>query len=231
MTSPGAHDWDRAIAGTILERWDVVRRAAERLELPVDPEDGPIRENWGGCVVRMLTPRGHEDVLAQRTGPVTAEVVAFDAPGSDERFYDSTVVFEPTPIDAPDEEDADRLYVYPVVHVVTPSRYRCYSIDGVRPEPEALQRLIRGLVDADCHVTERSDEDYEVFDEEEESERAGVYLWVEVPIGLTLAATHELFTTVARSTGAPLVWLELARALGDDTEFERQQAIAERFGL
>jgi len=229
---PGPDDWDRMEVATVLDRWDVVRASAARLEMEVEGEQGPIEERWGLFLLRLdLAEGGSEDVLAMRLGPVHAEVVRIDPPGEVQRFEDRHV-FEAKPLEEPPEdEEADKthLHVYRAVHKLSDGGFVAYSLDGVDPGEAWVEALREGLAEMGGYFSVRSDESYQL--EVDGKHLQGLYGFIAVPGACEPTTLHALLTDACEGLEHPLVWLELGNALDDDAERERQRQIVERYGL
>ncbi len=114
------HHWDCMIAATIEGDWDRVRRSAASVGLtvegagPIDLEAEPVRirftDEEGGFYVRD----------AVRNGPVTARIIEAST-GLPNRFRD-VVVFDPRPLDRPEDTSEGQREVHHYAFVATLTR-------------------------------------------------------------------------------------------------------------
>ncbi|MCA9642467.1 MAG: hypothetical protein KC492_17320, partial [Myxococcales bacterium] len=96
----GEADWKVIELGTELGAWSEVRRAANRLGMPVELGAAPIDEEWG--LVQVVFPEDTQrKLVALRTGPVTARVLELCGPTSDVEHGDDRVIFDPEPVEPP----------------------------------------------------------------------------------------------------------------------------------
>ncbi|MCA9628137.1 MAG: hypothetical protein KC766_10745, partial [Myxococcales bacterium] len=96
----GEADWKVVELATELGAWTEVRRAANRLGMPVELGDAPIEEEWG--LVQVVFPDDPQRrLVALRTGPVTARVLELSGPTADTEHGDDRLIFDPEPVEPP----------------------------------------------------------------------------------------------------------------------------------
>lgn len=221
---PGAIDHERMLAGTLGERWDVVRAAASRVGMAFDGE-GPIAFDGEACRIRIADPgEPSRDRDAVRTGPVTARVVDIDPPGEPQHHGD-VVAFDATPLDDSDD-DAPR--VYAPVKTLSRGGFESAYLDGHALDPEARAAL-RALVESlGCAFVDTSVAEQMLTDDEGDAAPAMTALlaW---PAESGAAALHEALTRFAADLPHPLSWADLARAAGDHAAAKRFVASVARW--
>ncbi|MCA9710279.1 MAG: hypothetical protein KDK70_30850, partial [Myxococcales bacterium] len=245
---PGDHDWDRMTEATIVGDWAQVRDSARRLELRIEGLDaeGPIDVPMGLCRVRFGEDDGAQhDYYAERRGPVTARVVQLAGPRRREHFED-LVVFDAGPVnprpepngDGDGDGDGDDEWepIYPVVAVLEPGGRRTWALDGVHPGPEAWDALVARLEALGGLIRVRSDAAYQHDDPDDEGRSLpGIYAYACMPEALEPAQLHAQLTEWTAGWERPLVWPELAAALPDGPERQRELArvaeVTDRYAL
>ena len=215
---PGDLDWKLLVAATFAEDHAAARASAERLGFELQSTGGPIEEPWGPVVLDH--PEGQ--LLALRTGPVTARVVQVTGPQKAERHGDE-VVFEPIPLN-PDQEEAWR--IFPLIGTRVQGGYRGFGFDARHPGKEDLERFTKSLDQAGYSTWISSGPEY-TLDEPDGEELPGLYLRVAVP------PDGDLEDLARRLAEPPwgLAWLELAQAVGDPAEVARQLEVVEAWEL
>lgn len=257
---PGELDWDRMAAATIVGDWEAVRGSARRLGLEFEglEGEGPLDLPMGLCRVRFVEDDGsRNDYFAERRSPVCARVVQMAGPHRPEHFAD-LVAFDAGPLNPRDEgpsdgdedddgdEDGDDgegerwIPIFPVVHVVSPGGFRCWSLDGVHPGEEAWATLVEALEAMGGVIDVRSDERYEHEDPEHEGQDdapmlPGIYAYACMPKGLDPAELHARLCALTQAWERPVVWPELCEALpageGREDALRRVAEVTERYGL
>ncbi|HVF04087.1 MAG TPA: tetratricopeptide repeat protein [Frankiaceae bacterium] len=203
-------EWDFMVAATLAERWDRVRESAARLEFMIEPGEGPIDEEWHHLAIRYDDGR---ELLALRTGPVTARVVGID--DEEPLRYGDRVVFTPTPIEVPGEDD-DRLLVFPHLATVRAGGCRGYEVAGRDLDPEAVRDLVAAVAELGGRLR--------VFDpmEPDEPTMFGV---LAVPPDVAPADVHRLLLERTAGWPGPVSWAALAAAAGDPETAARHEAL------
>jgi tetratricopeptide (TPR) repeat protein len=250
-TEPGELDWDRMTAATIVGAWDRVHASARRLGLAIEgvEDEGPIDVPMGLCQLRFVEADGtRNDYFAERRGPVCARVVQMAGPRRPEHFAD-LVAFDAAPLnprgqgegegeERDDEEDGGDRWIplFPVVHVVSPGGFRCWSLDGVHPGEEAWAALEQALEAWGAVIDVRSDERYEHVDPDDDDRTLpGIFAYACMPQGLDPAELHARLCELTAAWEHPLVWPELCEALPPGEARERALArvaeVTERWAL
>jgi tetratricopeptide (TPR) repeat protein len=217
--------WARLVPATIIGAWRQVRESAARLEMELGGEEGPVEENWGSVRLRFDA----RDVRwAMRTGPVSARVVEVSTPYEVQHAGD-LVVFDPAPVDEPDEDDEDGVPVLRVVHVLGEGGLVTSDYDGVHPGEERWEAFRGTLLDEGWLVGIRFVDEYTLDDDGEA--RPGIYGSLAAPPGMDAAAAHARLTELSAGWEHPFTWLQIAEASGDEDAAARQRADAERLHL
>jgi hypothetical protein len=214
----GSVDWKLLVAAAFEQDHAAARASAARLEMELSTPEGPITEAWGP----VLLAEGDGRLFGLRTGPVTAVVLQITGPSNVERHGDE-VVFHAAPLNADDEGE---MKVFPVIGLRRPGGFRGFSFDARHPGDSALREFTTTLHEAGFPSWVSSNEAYTLDAPEGDSVR-GLYLRVAVPDGGSLT---ELAACL-KSIDWGLAWLELAEAIGDAAEVERQKQIIEAWEL
>ncbi len=96
----GEADWRIVELGTELGAWSQVRQAASRLGMPVEPGSEPIEADWG-IILLTFSDDPKRQLVALRTGPVTARVLELSGPAAETEHGDDCVLFDPQPLEPP----------------------------------------------------------------------------------------------------------------------------------
>ncbi len=220
--------WDRALAATMVERWDLVRTAAIALEHPVEPGDTPIDARWGTCRVVFEEPDGRTTAtFALRTGPVTARVLELASPGEPQHKGDE-VVFDPQPVAQPAEGEEGPVD-FAVVATKTVGGFTSYHLDGARPDDDALEAFAEALDAEGGAMWIKSGDEYAIAREDDEAPTPAWYVVVGFPAEVSAEAAARWLAQAGLPE--PTVWPELTEAVGDEAEIERQRAVAVEWGL
>ncbi len=227
----GSWDWDRMVVGTLLGRWDAVRQSAALVGFQADGE-GPFEEAWGPVRVRFRgTDGASSDMVALRTGPVTARVLEMDKPTAPSRYHDA-VVFDATPINPPPEDpDARATFVplFEVVGVLQSGGYRMFSVDGIYPGDEAWEALRQAVVPG-AALQLVSGAHYELTSPAGAKQR-GLYAYLAVAEKTELAAVHAALTKATATWPGPIIWPSLAAEAGLEEVVAVQRGVADRYGI
>ena len=233
----GAHHWDRIVAATLEDRWDLVRSSGSTLGIQFATAEGPIEENWGVCRLQIRDNTGTAfELHAVRTGPVTARIIEVSAPEIQPQYYGASVVFDPRPLNPPDpnakpepddEESAEHVLTFPLIDVLNASQYQAFAIDGARPTEVQFDALQADLDKLRGILQVRSGSDYQI-EHETHGTRPGAYWYIAAPEDAGLDILVERLQTLEAAIDGPLVWPHLASALGQTEDLEAQkQTIAE----
>ena len=233
----GPAHWNRLTAATVHQRWALVRTSARALGMELDEGDAPIDEDWG-YVRLVLSP--DQTVYARRTGPATARVMSITCPQEPER-YGELWAYEPIPLPLPEDEEEDKL----------PSRFRSLArleappvlstcLDGWRLSPDQDERLRRYALSLGGAAFRASTEGYRMApppsagmgaDAEDNGVPASYYRIALPADRVSPQALHAWLEGLALTVEGPLVWVELARKLGNAPELARQEALAAAWSL
>lgn len=222
----GGYDWDRMVVAARIDEHDAVRDSAARLDIELKGDTGPIDEDWGDCLVHY---DDDTNVLAVRTGPVTARIERLARFAAPERYKDEIVIM-PRP-ENPDADEND-YRIYPHVQTIRTGNFRSYIVDGVHPGEEKLAKF-RDKVEAAGFVFEQtSDEQYELNDPQSGENVCGVFLRIAIPEGYEAIEVHTLLTEVVNEVGIEvLTWLDLLADLKLDDELGAQTKLADEWGI
>ncbi len=229
---PGPHHWELMVSGTLLRRWDAVRGAWRAMGERAEGE-GPFEEDFGLVRVRLPPADGNEVVFARRLGPVTARVLTLPGVKHVNRLED-VVVLDGTRLDEPDdasEAPEDEREPPLLSAVATLDRGQCFvfTIEGVSPGAEVLQRVSRALRGLGVRVAIFSD-DYELT-LSDGTTLAGAYVRVGVPPRADVVAVAHLLGEQLRSESTPLFWPLLLEHLGRQAEATDQRERGDELGL
>ncbi|MCY1011494.1 hypothetical protein OV079_39225 [Nannocystis pusilla] len=226
---PGAHDWDRMVAATLLGAWDRVRHSAARLAMEIEGE-GPIDLRWELCRIRLEHPNGkRQDLYAARTGPVTARLLQISRIDQPQRLFDQ-VVFDARPLGSIDDGDGQPVYLYAEVEPLHRAGYRAFSIDGVHPGEAVLGDLRRVVQAHRGSFQVQSGDAYRLTSPAGE-ERPGLYAFAAFAPDTDLRVASDALAAVVAGLADPLVWPELAAAAGDDARTEQHRELARAWAL
>ena len=228
--SPG---WDYLTAASAAEDWAGVRAMAERLQLNVDPGEGPIEEHWGWALIRFHDNGESLDYMARRTGPVTAQVqenAAFRHP----QHARDLVVFDAQPLVPPPDNDEQRsgfIPTFAAVHVLRSGQLgRSWPVDGPHPGKAALDAFVDALQARGWNVSLHSNDQYRLADRDHDmAELPGVFFSVAAPDGTAPAVIDQTLRETTADWPHRLCWLRLAEACKVDTR--PHQDVIDRYGL
>jgi tetratricopeptide (TPR) repeat protein len=227
--------WQRVVAATILGRWAIARSAANAIGFEFSPGDAPIDERWELCRIRLVREESTDDLVAIRTGPVTARIHAV-AEIDDRCVFGDEWVFDPRPVnalppDATDEQKQEHLWLYPAVHPVKQGGYRSFVLEGARLDADVVDALRARLADASVELR-AYEMDYTLQDPlaPEQTVPAG-YFVVAAP---TIVSDRDLaarLADVTRDLPRPFEWFNLAVAIGDADMIAAQRARCASYGI
>jgi hypothetical protein len=233
--------WEQQIAATIAGDHGVARAAASALGFRFGGE-GPIDEPFAWCRVQMVDDLGRSDDYAGlRISPCTARLTARIDP-LQPPVFGSIVCFQPTPLaveEGPPLDDGtpSKIFTYPAITVITPSRARVFTLDGYHPG-EALLEAFFEAVSPLAAITLHSGDRYRlplmdgVIDDDGERSAPGLYLSVivanaDVPLQPLLEAVQTATATWPR----PTTYRSLLQATVGGELLAEHERIAEALGL
>lgn len=229
---PGPWDWRRILIATRLDEWGAVRRSAARLGMTFTTGSGPIDEVWEPIRLRVEDAVDPDDPWALRTGPVTARVASIAPPELPCRFGDE-VIFDPLPVETPDEEPGDTPggpYTYRQIEVRAEGGYRAFVLDARHPGDAAVEALSEAVQALGGELRDVTGDGYVVVDPEGDDLVFGLYARLAVPADRLRDLDALLTKTCADWPGAA-VWTELLAALGERDRLAAQRAVMERWGM
>lgn len=227
--------WAAIIAGSLAGDWPLVRKAGARLGMEFASESGPIEENYEAIVVNYPAERqgGRSNLIAQRTGPVTATIIQSSA-GNRQRYYDR-VVFNPArlnelPPDASDAERAHFLYHYDIIDTVEKAGYSGYMIEGAIPGDDGSKwEQLRETLQSEGVGVWIYSAGKDHFRATESSE--DVFLFsAAIPATMPATKLHDLLTAATASWEHRPAWPGLATAAGVDVDLH-QDRLANMWGF
>ncbi|TMS00086.1 tetratricopeptide repeat protein [Nonomuraea basaltis] len=224
--------WRMIVMATSAEDWDIVRKGAARIGMPVKSAEGPIEEEMG--LIRVILPApdgGQRQVLSIRTGPATARLALPQPRGMDYNAGD-LVVFDPQllePVPEDPEEQQNFVPPFAAVRILRPGGYTSYFFDGAAPSEEDWAEFTEVMAERGWPMWVYSDENYQVTHPSSGEPLPGVFGWVAVPPDVAPAEVDALLDDATERWVHPLAWLDLARDI--DVEVERHERIVKEYGL
>lgn len=226
---PGTDDWALIEVATQQERWDDVRWAGNRLNMPFTSDSGPVDEEWGLIAIRPsgAPDDGSEDVPSLRTGPVTAKFLMPTWPGDARQRFHDVVRFNPDPVHDPDTEDSpasddDDLLVFSEVATIAPGQWASWLVVGRRPDDEWVADARALFNDRGWRLMPHSfgtmSDGANKFD--------GVVFTVLAPEAVPATEVEAVLAEAADTLQAPLTWAELvaaAHGTDDDRYLDHRQ--------
>lgn len=214
-------DWTLLIHATRAQEWDVVRTAGARLGMTFDSTTGPVDEAWSWMRIR---PRGGghsgaDDLVAVRTGPVTARIRSVIEPHRGRQRFADLVVFDPIPL-APtpsDDEDAGNWRLECAeISILEQGGMSGWTLFGVHPGDEAWEAFLDAIASRRWGLSVLSGPDAWIAHDDEPSEPLrGIYAVLAAPAALA-AAEVEAFLADATAAWSMFAWPDLAEAAGVD---------------
>lgn len=217
--------WQLLVPATIYGEWAIVREQLPFLDMHPESTEGPIDEHWGYVTITYPDGSG-SDVVAQRTGPVTAVirgVLAWD----DDQQYGDEVVFEPGYVNER-PADADDQWRPMFRHVVTvrEGKYRTEPVTGPYPGDEAWEAVRAQL--GECDLVRDSDANFRLFDQQRREQVPAIFALLLIPPTISLVEADALLTAATADLEDPLYWWELADDAGLDPQVHAERA--KRYG-
>ncbi|GAB2912510.1 tetratricopeptide repeat protein [Nonomuraea sp. NPDC052634] len=224
--------WRMIVMATSAEDWEIVRKGAAKIGMPLKSTEGPIEEEMG--LIRLVLPApdgGQRQVLSIRTGPATARLALPQPRGMDYNAGD-LVVFDPQllePVPEDPEEQQNFVPPFAAVRMLRPGGYTSYFFDGAAPSEEDWAEFTEVMAERGWPMWVYSDENYTVTHPSTGEPLPGVFGWVAVPPNVTPAEVDALLDDATERWVHPLAWLDLAREIG--VEVERHERIVKEYGL
>ncbi|MEV5414388.1 tetratricopeptide repeat protein [Thermopolyspora sp. NPDC052614] len=235
LDSPEVEDedvWRMIVMATAAEDWPTVRAGAAKLGMPLRTEQGPIDEEWHLVRAFMPAPDGsRREVLAVRTGPATARLVAAQPRAVNYNAGD-VVVIDPTPLEPVPEDEKERenfIIPFAAVAMLRPAGFTSWFFDGAAPTEQEWVEFNQVVDERGWSIWVYSDEDYTVTHPSTGERLPGLYGYIAVPPNVTPAEVDALLDDATERWVHPLAWLELAREVG--VEVERHERIVKEYGL
>ncbi len=240
--------WDLLTAASANQQWALVRSTALTMGFPVEEGDTPIEDEGEQVEVCFYENGEWHSYAAQRTGPVTARILAV-APPSGSQHAKDWVVFNPEPMEpAPEDEEAAKNFVhsFKVVHVLEKGDVVSWILDGAAPGEEAWSAFQSAVKEQGWMLWTYGWGDYRVLDpnapasaeegetageddSEEESGLLGVYAAIGTPSATSPVAVNTFLAKATATWEHPVSWRDLAHAAGCDVA--QHEAIVVRYGL
>lgn len=207
--------WQLLVPATIWGEWALVREQLPYLDLHPQSDEGPIAEHWGHVTITYPDGRS-SDVVAQRTGPVSA-IIRGVLPWDDDQCYGDEVVFAPGYLNER-PADADDAWRPTFAHVVTvrEGKYRTEPVSGPYPGDEAWEAIRAQL--GECDLVRTSNDDFRIFDQQRQEHVPAVWSLLLIPPSVTLVEADGLLTAATAHLHDPLFWWELADDAGLDAK-------------
>ncbi|TDC07067.1 tetratricopeptide repeat protein [Nonomuraea longispora] len=224
--------WRMIVMATAAEDWEIVRKGAAKIGMPIKSTEGPIEEEMG--LIRVILPApdgGQRQVLSIRTGPATARL-ALPQPRGMEYNAGDLVIFDPQllePVPEDPEEQQNFVPPFAAVSILRPGGYTSYFFDGAAPSEEDWAEFTEVMAERGWPMWVYSDENYTVSHPSSGERLPGVFGWVAVPPDVSPNEVDALLDDATERWVHPLAWLDLAREL--DVEVERHERIVKEYGL
>ncbi len=231
--------WNRILAATLADDWATVRSSACALEIDLQTKVGPIAEDWGIVRVSVRDQDGQKTQwFARRTGPVSATIIQL-APPQVRQLFGAQIIFDPTPLNELDQQDEEgescdregsNTYLFEAVRIGNPASITVFDIDGVHPGKDTWANLEAALEKVSVHVEHRSNDDYVVWDLQEDTGVPGLYALVGVPDSVELSEVSKVLNSIL-GPDAQMIWPVLLEALADEAGLAAQSAVELRYAM
>lgn len=237
------HKWDLLIAGTLKQDIALIQEVAPSLNCELD-EDGLYPDkNRPRIRLQWKMRNGLNEIYhAVRLGPALARITSICRITDEHQLYGREVVFDPAPLNKLDQEDDEGyvcdvdgnyslLYPPPLLTLKDPA-YKTYTADGIHPGEAALKDLSKKIEASGFIYHEWSTDAYKLTWKEDKTERTdpAIYIYILIPEGEE-DALNGILSKFSNSLEHPLVWIELAKHLGDGTLRLEQASIIEKYGI
>ncbi len=223
------HHWGRMVAATIDGDWEQVRQSATSVGMKIEGI-GPIDLEGELIRVRFTDDDGQAYVRhAVHNGPATARIVESRVPPPN--HFRDVVVFDPAPLDRPEQtpERQAPIRLYAFVATLSRGQYRIFSIDGVHPGKPAWDALRAGMSEIGCDLQRQSGDDYQLRDPDTGMAHPAIFAALAIPERRSVAEVHHLLQNLTAEFALPLTWTYCAAAASDDSAARRHQALLKRW--
>jgi hypothetical protein len=212
--------WDLLTYACAARDWNQARTVAASLGMTLSGESGPIVESWGW--IRIRFPAEDVELIAERTGPVTARILQPSAAEALQHCGD-LVVFDATPLHPDPEEPEARerfLRTYAHVHTLDVGGYGpTWLLDGVDPGEAAIRGFREALTARGGRWWVFSGAGYRLEDAETgDADLPGLYSGVVASADTSASDIDSLISELTADFVHPWAWPALARAAGRDVE-------------
>lgn len=226
--------WDLLTYSCANEHWDLARKIAVRLELPLESKEGPIEEDWGWVRVEVLEENEKIEYLARCSGPVTATIKELAHPSKQQRVEDE-VVFDASQLAPVPDDEEERKYFAPVYRMVKTLQQgnfgKTWFVDGVYPGDE-LFKTFEVLIDSKgWRIWVNSNQNYQLVDQFDldETTLPGIFFSITAPKNVSPIELHQFLEEATEAWEYPVHWLRLVEEAGGAVE--EHQEIISRYSL
>ena len=237
------HKWDLLIAGTLSQNIPLILEMAELLNIDLDKDGFFPADRQENIRLQWKLKNGViETYHAIRLGPALARITTICRINFEHQPHGQHVVFDPAPLNKLDQKDDDGyacdidgnyslLYPPPILILRDPN-YQTYTIDGIHPGEEALQILAEKIQAAGYIYHVWSTDRYKLTwtDKDEERTDPAIYIYCLIPSGAE-NNLNDILNAFNHGLEHPLVWVELAKALNDETLRLKQSEVIEKYGI
>lgn len=219
--------WELLTAASIEGDWAVVRRESAALGITLDGDEGPVDERWSYVRIRFADAAddgtNDPDLLAIRTGPVTALVVGANHVEAPHQRYEDRIVFHSAPLNQrPEDPEEDWEPLFRHIATVQPGGYRTFEVEGEWPGEEAWDAVRQAIKPAD--LRRWSGTEFRLHDHVTDTEIEAIYAMYLVPPEWSTEEAAQRLTELTADWPSPLFWAALAEAAGLDPEPHRERA-------
>lgn len=239
----GNHKWDLLIAGTLTQNTPLILEMAELLNIDLDQDGLFPAESQENIRLQWKLKNGLiETYHAVRLGPALARITTICRVNFEHQPHGQHVVFDPAPLNKLDQKDDEgyacdidgnySLLYPPPIRILKDPNFQTYTIDGIHPGEEALQILSEKIQAAGYIYHVWSTDSYKLTwtDKGEERTDPAIYIYCLIPSGEE-NKLNNIFSEFNRGLEHPFVWVELAKALKDETLLLQQSTIIEKYGI
>jgi tetratricopeptide (TPR) repeat protein len=238
------HKWDLLISASLTGEAEIVCDTASELDMSVNAEGYFDTDKRPNIRLRMSLPDGGDEIcFAVRNGPVTARITSISRIEDGYQFYDHEVVFDPLPLNVLDQKDdegypcdseGNYTLLYPHVGTRETPKYDVFPIDGFHPGDDLIADLREKIEAAGFVFSRRSSDDYQLrwgYDSDDPKQASAIYIYILMSQEHKKELLSDLLKEFAQGLKKPLVWLELAEAIGDDALVITQREICQKYNI